>query len=617
MHITFDIVIPVGPNDVQLFPTLLTLNKKNISGYRNIYLISYDKNLHIDGCVTIDEDRFPFTKKSITDFFQVAKFKSSAAWYLQQLLKLYAHKIIPGLSEYFLILDADVAFIKETRFFDKNGKILLRGVPLSEEKFHSPYFESMEILHPTLTRVYQEYSGVADYMMVKKEYIQSMIDMIENFHKNKFYICVLKSVNEYHNHIASLSGFSEYELIFNYMLQYFPNKVFIHTSQRHRIPASIEGSFKHHFYIAKLLNANYIVNFAKSKFTKTKIITYIQNVVKIILKKKLRPLLPFAKKIIKSLTGTTKPQIFVHTMGGLGNQLYQYAFGKAYELKYGVKVNFISLFFWNKYVREVLFYRFTKNHQALGYHNGFCLDVFKTRNFNIVWNNIRYWFNLKAQNIIRYNENECNIKPEIAMPDGKNVLFFGYFADVSLFNEYRGEILKDLTLRHISGGAKIWEEKIKNTKNSASVHIRRGDYVINPIVRNSSVCLSEDSNYYNLAIKHIKDAIGDDVNLFIFSDDLPWVRENMKFDGKNIEYVEFKDQKKNSHEDIYLMSLCQHNITANSTFSWWSGWLNKRKDKIVTAPFAWTKKDGEFVPIDKGLIYDDLALIKYTKTPCV
>lgn len=323
--------------------------------------------------------------------------------------------------------------------------------------------------------------------------------------------------------------------------------------------------------------------------------------------------LTLTRKIIKPLAATTRPQIFVHTMGGLGNQLYQYAFCKAYELKHGVKVNFISLFFWSKYVREVLFYRFTKNHQALGYHNGFCLDVFKTRNFNIVWNNIRCWLNLKARNIIRYNENECSIKPETAMRDGKNVLFFGYFCDVGLFNEYREEILKDLVIKNLSLDAKFWEEEIKNTKNSVSVHIRRGDYVINPIVRKSAVCLSEDSNYYNLAINHIKKAIGDDINLFIFSDDLHWVSENMKLDAKNIQYVEFKNQKKNSHEDMHLMSLCNNNITANSTFSWWGGWMNKNPNKIVTAPLAWTKKDEEFIPMNKGLIYDGLILIDYTK----
>lgn len=322
----------------------------------------------------------------------------------------------------------------------------------------------------------------------------------------------------------------------------------------------------------------------------------------------------FIKFLLQNITQIiiiNKPKIFINTMGGLGNQLYQYAFARAYELKYGVKVNFISVFFWKKYIKEVLFYHFTKNHQALGYHNGFCLDVFKTRKFNIFFNNIIYLLNSKTRNITVYNENECNISPDLLFKDGKSVLFNGYFADISLFQNYRKEILQDLVLKNISDDAKTWEEKIKNTKNSVSIHIRRGDCVINPIVRKSSVCLSEDANYYELAIKYIKEKINDDVNLFIFSDDLPWVKENMKFDGNSVQFIEFENQKKNSHEDIYLMSICKHNITANSTFSWWGGWLNQSQNKIVTMPFAWTKKDEKLIDIDKGLVYDYLTLIEY------
>jgi len=73
-----------------------------------------------------------------------------------------------------------------------------------------------------------------------------------------------------------------------------------------------------------------------------------------------------------------------------------------------------------------------------------------------------------------------------------------------------------------------------------------------------------------------------EVNFFVFSDDILWVKKNLKI--KNATYI---DQQVIPHEDLHLMSLCRHNITANSSFSWWAAWLNQHKNKIVIAPKQW------------------------------
>jgi hypothetical protein len=77
-------------------------------------------------------------------------------------------------------------------------------------------------------------------------------------------------------------------------------------------------------------------------------------------------------------------------------------------------------------------------------------------------------------------------------------------------------------------------------------------------------------------------------HFFVFSNDLVWVKENIFI--KNVTYVDC-NAGKNSWKDMYLMSLCQHNIIANSTFSWWGAWLNKNKNKIVISPKRFLNSD--------------------------
>jgi hypothetical protein len=77
------------------------------------------------------------------------------------------------------------------------------------------------------------------------------------------------------------------------------------------------------------------------------------------------------------------------------------------------------------------------------------------------------------------------------------------------------------------------------------------------------------------------DIIGNYDQLLIFSDDIDWCKNNLQF--KNMVFIE----NQNTFEDIWLMSLCKHNIIANSSFSWWGAWLNKKSDKIVIAPNDW------------------------------
>jgi hypothetical protein len=209
----YDIVVPVGPNDIEYITLQIEYTKKNIIGYRNIYLVSYDPSLQVDGCVTINEDIYPFSKKDIEHYLGK---ESRQNWYIQQLLKLYSVFIIPGILDRFLVIDSDIFFMKPTTFIDNNEVYFYN----TTDEYHIPYFEHMKRLLPRLNRVYEQHSGISHHMIFDKKYIKSLFDEVEEYHKVPFWIAFLKCITEYNT-----SGASEYEIYFNYMLLTYPEKI--------------------------------------------------------------------------------------------------------------------------------------------------------------------------------------------------------------------------------------------------------------------------------------------------------------------------------------------------------------------------------------------------------
>ena len=122
--------------------------------------------------------------------------------------------------------------------------------------------------------------------------------------------------------------------------------------------------------------------------------------------------------------------------------------------------------------------------------------------------------------------------------------------------------------------------------NAVSLHVRRGDYVLNPItLATHGLC---SLKYYQTAIQTISKSV-DQPHFFIFSDDIAWVKAHLKIPFPCC-YLEH-NQGAESYNDMRLMSLCQHHIIANSSFSWWGAWLNPSVNKIVIAPKQWFADD--------------------------
>ena len=269
--------------------------------------------------------------------------------------------------------------------------------------------------------------------------------------------------------------------------------------------------------------------------------------------------------------------IIVNIIGGLGNQLFQYAFGYAISQK-----------------KDEVLKLDTNNLEVHGLRD-FELELY---NINIILASKEEVKKLKYKNenifdkVLRkikrkdaplsnqyYKEYTFNFDKNIF---DKDIYFEGYWQSEKYFKDNREDLLKQFTLKkEIHPQSQQYRQKIKSTE-SVSLHIRRGDYVTDARTNNVHGTCSLD--YYKNAVLQIDEKVKS-AHFFIFSDDLDWTKENLDFiDG--ITFVELAEDIPD-HEEIYLMSLCKHNIIANSSFSWWGAWLNQNGNKMVITPNQW------------------------------
>lgn len=220
---SFDIVIPLGPNEVSRFSQQIEYTKKNVIGYRNIYIVTCNLDIKIDDCIVIDENIFPF-KDFISNYFvEYNGKKNRNGWYFQQLIKLYAGRLIEGILDNYLVIDADVFFLKPISFMQDDKPIFSTG-----NEHHIPYFTHMNSLHNSFSKVHTK-SGICHHMLFSKKYIDELFAIVEEYHKKPFWQAFITSVCEHKNHNinAADSGASEYELYFNYMVKNHSDNIVI------------------------------------------------------------------------------------------------------------------------------------------------------------------------------------------------------------------------------------------------------------------------------------------------------------------------------------------------------------------------------------------------------
>ncbi|MFZ5437831.1 MAG: alpha-1,2-fucosyltransferase [Patescibacteria group bacterium] len=271
--------------------------------------------------------------------------------------------------------------------------------------------------------------------------------------------------------------------------------------------------------------------------------------------------------------------------GGLGNQMFQYAVGRV--VSYLNKTDYfldLSLYDNQQEVDTPRSYELhTFNNIKATPANKHLLEKFtKPNKLKLLLNHyLKLKLHAYPPNWIK--ENGHNFYSNILRLRG-DYLLDGYWQTEKYFKKYRNLILEDFTFpkKTSKKNREIIKEIIKN--QAISLHVRRGDYVSNKLTNayHGVVPLTYYKQAINLLAKKITKPL-----FVVFSDDPQWCKDNLPV-PKNSLFVDH-NKGKQSFEDMRLMSLCKHNIIANSSFSWWGAWLNQNKNKIVVAPDPWFK----------------------------
>lgn len=280
--------------------------------------------------------------------------------------------------------------------------------------------------------------------------------------------------------------------------------------------------------------------------------------------------------------------IAVKLMGGLGNQMFQYAAARALALEKKTWVYLDPSFLltdskgkWTQREYELgafnIQYKFERSGRIR------FLRSLNTNRYARRLSDSKIWF-FPYRN---FYESGMEFHPEL-FDFPKNTYLHGYFQSEKYFLKHEAVIRKDFSFLELPKGQNIEVlDRIKNS-NSISVHVRRGDYVTLAAASEFHALMGLD--YYSAGASHILENGNAPASFFVFSDDPQWVKENLKLPGETT-YVDWNSGA-NSFEDMRLMSNCKHHIVANSSFSWWGAWLNPNQDKIVVAPKIWFNQPG-------------------------
>jgi hypothetical protein len=246
-------------------------------------------------------------------------------------------------------------------------------------------------------------------------------------------------------------------------------------------------------------------------------------------------------------------------MGGIGNQMFQYAAARSLAERHGTGV--VVDLDW-----------FVEQSTSDDTRRGYALDVF-------VGPAAASKTELPTGGTFR--EQGFGFDASVLqLPDRSTLI--GYFQSERYFLEHAAVIEKEFSfLTDPDPDNRSILELIRSSE-SVAVHVRRGDYAHNPTTRAHHGLLPLD--YYRHAVDDLSGRVSDP-RFFVFSDDPMWCRTGLSFLRGGVVVDHNRDES--GAEDLRLMAACRHHILANSTFSWWGAWLATRPDQIVVAPRRW------------------------------
>ncbi|MBN2301303.1 MAG: alpha-1,2-fucosyltransferase [Lentisphaerae bacterium] len=266
--------------------------------------------------------------------------------------------------------------------------------------------------------------------------------------------------------------------------------------------------------------------------------------------------------------------VIVKLMGGLGNQMFQYAAGRnlAHRLRTRLQLD-VSLYPTQSF-RTYRLHHFNIQENIISKHD---LQRFVARASKV---SFFERIGLKQRSMVISEKPVPTFVPAVFSAQG-HVYLRGFWQSEHYFSEIAPIIRKEFTMKTEPQGInKDFLQNITETQ-SVALHVRRGDYVTNSTTNQfHGVC---SLAYYQTAVRLITQQVREP-HFFIFSDDAEWTRKNIQSDCP-MTFVAHNHTE--PQEDLRLMRHCKHFIIANSSFSWWGAWLSEYSDKIIIAPRQW------------------------------
>ena len=271
--------------------------------------------------------------------------------------------------------------------------------------------------------------------------------------------------------------------------------------------------------------------------------------------------------------GGIKHAVYVRLLGGLGNQLFQYAMGRALADARQVELVLDPRFILRK-----------------GCISGLAIDEFAIR--------ARYLTDTEAAHFkepiwklsralrrqinpwLGYYHETVHSFDTAALAQSLEVMLSGFWQSERYFSNYGHQLRTDLVLKSRMPSAAVKLATQVASSPSVAMHVRRGDYLTDPkaLVKHGVT----SAHYYQTALQLMIKKLGN-FDLYVFSDDPDWVRANIQ----HPKIIFVSDFGFSAEQDLWLISACQHQIIANSSFSWWGAYLNDYDSKIIVAPQPW------------------------------
>ena len=279
--------------------------------------------------------------------------------------------------------------------------------------------------------------------------------------------------------------------------------------------------------------------------------------------------------------------ITIKLCGGLGNQLFQYAFGYQLAKKLNTEINLDISWFDRQNLRSPDILKFDVKYNTIErvWNDNHLLKLVNNTTFNRALR-VAGIEQFKLGGYRYLKETRYRYRGSIAKYEKDNTYLDGYWQCPSYFDWVRPDLVEMFDTHELSVGIREFGEKLKN-ENSIAIHVRRGDYPQKKLFYSRLLAISDE--YYEKAVAYMLERVGSDANVYVFSNDK--ADAIMMLDPLLHGSIKEMPSGLSSLDEWYLMKCCKNQIIGNSTFSWWAAYLNENKGKAVCAPGKYMGND--------------------------